>query len=52
MTDKQKYYPELNAKMNFSQMEEEILRIWDDKRIRLKASASAFDEEAQAEAVI
>ena len=33
MTDKQKYYPELNPKMNFSKMEEEILRIWDDKKI-------------------
>ena len=33
MTDKQKYYPELNPKMNFSQMEEDILRIWDDNRI-------------------
>lgn len=33
MTDKQKYYPELNPKMNFSKMEEDILRIWDDNRI-------------------
>ena len=33
MTDKQKYYPELNPKMNFSKMEEEILRIWDNERI-------------------
>jgi len=33
MTDKQKYYPELNAKMNFSQMEESILKNWDDHKI-------------------
>ncbi len=33
MSDKQKFYPELNAKMNFSEMEENILKIWDDERI-------------------
>jgi len=33
MTDKQKHYPELNAKMNFSQMEEDILKVWDDHKI-------------------
>ena len=33
MTDKQKYYPELPPKMNFSKMEEDILRIWDENKI-------------------
>ena len=33
MTDKQKYYPELPPKMNFSEMEEDILRIWDENKI-------------------
>lgn len=33
MTDKQKFYPQLNSKMNFSGMEEDILKIWDDGRI-------------------
>ena len=33
MTDKQKYYPELNAKMNFSQMEDGILKIWDENKV-------------------
>ena len=32
MTDKRKYYPELDSKMNFSKMEEEILRIWDENK--------------------
>ena len=33
MTEKQKFYPQLNSKMNFSGMEEDILKIWDDGRI-------------------
>ena len=33
MTDKQKYYPELDPKMNFPKMEEDILRIWDENKI-------------------
>ena len=33
MSDKQKFYPELTSKMNFSEMEENILKIWDNERI-------------------
>ena len=33
MSDKQKFYPDLNAKMNFPKMEEDILKLWDDERI-------------------
>ena len=30
MTEKKKYYPELNAKINFPKMEEEILKFWEE----------------------
>ncbi len=33
MTDKQKYYPELNGKCDFPKMEEEVLKGWDDNHI-------------------
>ena len=33
MTEKQKYYPELNAKMNFPQMEKDILNFWDEHKV-------------------
>ena len=33
MTDKTKYYPELNVKMSFSEMEEGILKEWEKDRI-------------------
>ncbi|MBQ3695654.1 MAG: isoleucine--tRNA ligase [Alphaproteobacteria bacterium] len=33
MTDKQKYYPELNGKCDFPKMEEEVLKTWDDSHI-------------------
>lgn len=33
MTDKQKYYPELNGKCDFPKMEEEVLKNWDDNHI-------------------
>ena len=33
MTDKQKYYPELNGKCDFPKMEEEVLKAWDENHI-------------------
>ncbi len=33
MTDKQKYYPELNGKCDFPKMEEDVLKSWDDNHI-------------------
>ena len=32
MTDKKKYYPELNAKINFPQMEKDILNFWEEDK--------------------
>ena len=32
MTEKKKYYPELNAKINFPQMEKDILNFWEEDK--------------------
>ncbi len=47
MTEKRKYYPELNAKINFPQMEEEILKFWEEdktfeKSVKNRDSAEEF----------
>ncbi len=46
MTDKQKYYPELNAKCEFPKMEESVLKIWDENHIfeKVKDARQAGDE--------
>ncbi len=47
MTEKKKYYPELNAKLSFPQMEEEILKFWEEdntfeKSVKNRSSAEEF----------
>lgn len=32
MTEKKKYYPELNAKINFPEMEKNILNFWEEDK--------------------
>jgi len=47
MTEKKKYYPELNAKINFPQMEKDILNFWEEdktfeKSVHNRDSAAEF----------
>ncbi|MBR5154565.1 MAG: isoleucine--tRNA ligase [Alphaproteobacteria bacterium] len=47
MTEKRKYYPELNAKISFPKMEEEILKFWEEdntfeKSVKNRAKAEEF----------
>ena len=47
MTEKKKYYPELNAKINFPQMEEDILKFWEadntfEKSVKNRSNAEEF----------
>ena len=47
MTEKKKYYPELNAKLNFPEMEKNILNFWEEnktfeKSVENRSSAEEF----------
>lgn len=47
MTEKKKYYPELNAKLSFPKMEEEILKFWEEdntfeKSVKNRSGAEEF----------